>query len=259
MSGHAPGSAVVGVTIAMTVLAAMAVFSRLFARVWIVRNAGLDDGFIVSALVFSVATTVTMILQGATLVTTISPCSRAKKNCSEMGHGPAHGHSDTTREYRIPKGILRLYLGLQPLDVMHEILDLAAIPSDLPSETLPNIVLHLNRHCGHLYLLDVFQCCVCLLAYFVLLDANRGAERWTLLESICCVVSSGLDEVLCTMLICIRFANAGINIFTDIATGLLPLRVLKDLEMPKRQRIALMIVFGLGGLYVHALEPNPKH
>ena len=47
------------------------------------------------------------------------------------------------------------------------------------------------------------------------------------------------------------FANAGLNIATDFATGLLPLRVLKDLEMPKRQRIALMVVFGLGGLYVY--------
>lgn len=46
------------------------------------------------------------------------------------------------------------------------------------------------------------------------------------------------------------FANAGVNIATDIGIGLLPLRVLKELELPKRQRVALMVVFGLGGLYV---------
>lgn len=38
------------------------------------------------------------------------------------------------------------------------------------------------------------------------------------------------------------------NIATDIAIGLLPLPVLKQLQLPKRQRIALMVVFGLGGL-----------
>ena len=48
MSGHASGSAVIGVTVAMTALAAVAVFPRLFARVVIVKNAGMDDGFIVS-------------------------------------------------------------------------------------------------------------------------------------------------------------------------------------------------------------------
>ena len=45
--------------------------------------------------------------------------------------------------------------------------------------------------------------------------------------------------------------EGGINIGTDIAIGILPLPVLKRLELPKRQKIALMIVFGLGGWYIH--------
>lgn len=44
-----------------------------------------------------------------------------------------------------------------------------------------------------------------------------------------------------------RFANAGINIGTDIMTAILPLPVLRQLELPRRQRRALMIVFALGG------------
>ena len=51
MSGHASGEAVVGVTIAMTILASMAVITRLYTRFGIVRNAGTDDVFIVLALV----------------------------------------------------------------------------------------------------------------------------------------------------------------------------------------------------------------
>lgn len=46
-----------------------------------------------------------------------------------------------------------------------------------------------------------------------------------------------------------RFANAGMNIATDIAIGILPLPMLKELQLPRRQKIALMTVFGLGGLY----------
>ena len=63
MSGHASGEAVVGVTIGMTVLAGIAVISRLATRVGIVRNAGIDDAFITLALLFSIATTITMVLQ----------------------------------------------------------------------------------------------------------------------------------------------------------------------------------------------------
>ncbi|KAK4891281.1 hypothetical protein LTR27_010083 [Elasticomyces elasticus] len=63
MSGHASGEAVVAVSIAMTVLAAASVISRLATRVGIVRNAGIDDAFITVALLFSIATTVTLLLQ----------------------------------------------------------------------------------------------------------------------------------------------------------------------------------------------------
>ena len=44
-----------------------------------------------------------------------------------------------------------------------------------------------------------------------------------------------------------RFANAGVNILTDILVATLPLPFLNHLQLPNRQRIALMIVFALGG------------
>lgn len=43
------------------------------------------------------------------------------------------------------------------------------------------------------------------------------------------------------------FANAGVNIVTDVLVATLPLPFLNQLQLPKRQRIALMIVFALGG------------
>jgi hypothetical protein len=56
-----------------------------------------------------------------------------------------------------------------------------------------------------------------------------------------------------------RFTNAGINIVTDIGTGVLPLPVLHSLDLPRRRKYALMAVFALGGLYVvqrQSLSPD---
>lgn len=61
--GHAPGSAVVGVTVAFTTLAFIATTSRLVTRIAIVRGAGIDDVIITIALLFSIALTATMVMQ----------------------------------------------------------------------------------------------------------------------------------------------------------------------------------------------------
>jgi len=44
-----------------------------------------------------------------------------------------------------------------------------------------------------------------------------------------------------------RFSNAALNILTDILITGLPLPFLSALQLPRRQRIALMTVFALGG------------
>lgn len=49
--GHAPPAAVPGVTITMTVLAALVASGRLYTRVKIVRKSGWDDVCILVALV----------------------------------------------------------------------------------------------------------------------------------------------------------------------------------------------------------------
>lgn len=46
------------------------------------------------------------------------------------------------------------------------------------------------------------------------------------------------------------FANASLNIITDLAIFILPMPVFHDLHLPRRQRIALMAVFGLGAFVV---------
>lgn len=44
------------------------------------------------------------------------------------------------------------------------------------------------------------------------------------------------------------FAASGVNILTDVLIFLLPMPALYQLQLPKRQRIGLMVVFALGGL-----------
>ena len=46
------------------------------------------------------------------------------------------------------------------------------------------------------------------------------------------------------------FANAGLDIFQDALIYVLPMRMLYQLHVAKRQRIALMLVFAVGGFVV---------
>ena len=43
-----------------------------------------------------------------------------------------------------------------------------------------------------------------------------------------------------------RYTNASVNIVTDLMTALLPLPVIKGLDIPKRQKSILMGVFAAG-------------
>lgn len=63
VSGHASGEAVVGVTVAFTVLAALATVARLVTRIGIVHHAGLDDVVISVAIVLSIMLTIAMCQQ----------------------------------------------------------------------------------------------------------------------------------------------------------------------------------------------------
>jgi len=45
-------------------------------------------------------------------------------------------------------------------------------------------------------------------------------------------------------------ANAALNITTDLLVAVLPVRQLWTLQIPKRQKIALLIILTLGWLYV---------
>ena len=54
----------------------------------------------------------------------------------------------------------------------------------------------------------------------------------------------------CVNMLAFWFCFSAFNILTDLAVWLLPMPVLKRLQLPKKQKISLIAVFALGGLYV---------
>lgn len=52
----------------------------------------------------------------------------------------------------------------------------------------------------------------------------------------------------CMNLYAMWFTNAGMNIAIDIAIIVLPLPVLSKLQLPRRQKQALIVVFAFGGM-----------
>jgi len=53
----------------------------------------------------------------------------------------------------------------------------------------------------------------------------------------------------CINLMAFWFTFSGFNIVTDLSVWLLPMPVLKSLQLPRRQKYSLIGVFALGGLY----------
>lgn len=77
---------------------------------------------------------------------------------------------------------------------------------------------------------------------------------WTVLGSIfeCWPVAFFWDPTIkgghCMNQYVVWFTNAGMNILTDFIIVILPIRSIRSLNLPKRQRRLLILVFGLAGL-----------
>lgn len=55
------------------------------------------------------------------------------------------------------------------------------------------------------------------------------------------------------------FSNSALHILTDFLILVWPMPVLKSLQLPKRQRFALMAIFALGILYVPDQSPRKNN
>ncbi len=62
--------------------------------------------------------------------------------------------------------------------------------------------------------------------------------------------TTGKVEGHCINVNALFYANAGLDIFQDALIYVLPMRMLYQLQVPQRQKIALMGVFAVGGFVV---------
>ncbi|RMY78999.1 hypothetical protein D0863_00312 [Hortaea werneckii] len=209
-AGHAPGQAVTGATVAFTVLAGLATIMRLFTRLHIVHTAGIDDVSIIIAMCLSIVLTATMVKQ-------------------------------------VTYGIGDHYDDLNHADQIHVLQWMWA------SIWVYYLALGAAKCSIILQYLRIFPHNKFRLACYILLAVIGVYTAWTFFSSLlaCIPVASFWDKSIeghCLARLPVWFTNAALNIVTDIATVVIPLPVLKGLQLPKRQKIALMIVFGLGGI-----------
>lgn len=65
------------------------------------------------------------------------------------------------------------------------------------------------------------------------------------------------DAKSCININAFYLANAAVNIFTDLLTYTLPIRLVTRLQVPRRQKIGLAVILCLGLLYVSLLRGVP--
>ncbi|KAF2169823.1 hypothetical protein M409DRAFT_52318 [Zasmidium cellare ATCC 36951] len=209
VSGHASPEAVVAVTVVFTVMAVVVVAARLYARLGVGRNAGLDDLFIGISLLFAVATTITMCIQ------------------ARYGMGR---HIKSLSQDEVKKQLMAFYVSIWVYNLSLSCTKISILLQYLRIFPQPRFR----------------RCCYAMLVVVVVYSF------YTFFTAVfaCTPIEYFWDQSVgghCLDRFAVWFANAGINIGTDILTAILPLPVLKQLELPKRQRYALMTVFTLGG------------
>ncbi|KAK5721288.1 hypothetical protein LTR17_014750 [Elasticomyces elasticus] len=210
-SGHAPKHAVIGTTITFTLLAALAVLLRLYTRIKIIsRSAGIDDLFISLAMLLSILLTI---------------CQ-----CRETHYGGSQHFASLTllEQQRFAQwlwaSIWVYYLALGTVKC--------------------SILLQYLR----IFTQRRFQ-----VTCYVMIGVVGVYTAWAVFSAIfaCTPVAVFWDNTLqgtCFSRLAVWFANAVFNIATDIITTALPLPMLRALHLPSHQKLALLVVFALGGV-----------
>lgn len=99
--------------------------------------------------------------------------------------------------------------------------------------------------------------CYCLIAFLFTYGAWAILSAWLN----CIPVAKFWDDSIpghCLNKKALWFSNSAIHILTDIMIIVYPMPVLKSLNLPRRQKIALMGIFSLGGLYVPLPSCSPS-
>ncbi|CZT22918.1 uncharacterized protein RCC_08625 [Ramularia collo-cygni] len=210
MNGHASGTSVVAVTVTFTALAATFVACRTYARLRIARNAGSDDVSIVFAMLFALGTTITMLFQ--------------------VKYGMGRRQASLSQDESISM-LKAFYVSIWTYN-----LSLCC--------TKVAILLQYLRVFSPM---KTFRMCCFILLTVVVIYAIYAAGTAIFACSPIAFFWDHRLEGKCLPRFPIWFANAAINIVTDIVIVVLPIPVMSDLELPTRTKRALMTVFLLGG------------
>ena len=145
--------------------------------------------------------------------------------------------------------VLGLCVDLLFVTMLYESFYTASVPSSISVGATSQSLLHLDGRDCRILSCDIPHFGLRLCSGRIILEPNYQRH---LRKPQGCVVSQSLDlkQRRSNLMFHLRFTNASINIVTDICTGVLPLPTLNSLNLPRRQKYALMAVFALGGWYV---------
>ena len=90
------------------------------------------------------------------------------------------------------------------------------------------------------------------LGFLVLLSA-WAVTLSVMLPLVCTPVESFWNRAVpgrCMNFKTVWYVMAGVNVVTDFALFIMPIPVISSLQLPRRQKLMLVVVFGLGVLYV---------
>ncbi|GAB7327848.1 hypothetical protein MBLNU13_g11638t1 [Cladosporium sp. NU13] len=212
--GHTSGDAVAGVTISFTIVAAFCTIMRLYTRFVLNKMGGVDDVFIAIATVLAVALTTTM-------------CAQVKYGMGRHQSSlTAHDLLWTNRWFWVSLWTYYSALYCAKLAILLQYLRI------FPQETFRRV------NYGLIAFITAYSCWTIFSAIF---SCTPVSYFWT----------HSIDpnaKGTCLNRLVVWFTNAALNIVTDIAVAVLPLPVIKTLNLPKSQKLALTFVFCLGGI-----------
>ncbi|KAI6882543.1 hypothetical protein KC318_g15074, partial [Hortaea werneckii] len=212
LSGHASQDAVYGTAIAFAILAGLSVVARIITRIFIVKRAGVDDAFAVVGFVFSI-------------VMTIGICKQAL-----YGMG-LHWQS-------LPKTWLSPALAWYWAFMWNYYAALVFTKLSILCQYL-RIFPHswFRKTC---WFLIAFITVWGLWAFFsAIFMCNPISAFWDL-------NIFAWDQPQCLDRATVWYFNGAINFVTDCIIAAMPLPLIHSLELPRRQKMILTVIFGAG-------------
>ncbi|KAI5274456.1 hypothetical protein E4T47_02638 [Aureobasidium subglaciale] len=240
--GGREGTKQVVIVFVFLALALIVLSLRLFTRVIVTRNYGLEDWVIAAAFVG---------LHVASIAQQMIVTHRYCSSITRARRGPAWPRSPTKRS--IARRTRRSEEGTN-----HSSPELQSHLTDMSNKTLWKVI--------PTYLAGLTLTKLSILLQYMRIFKDRLIHRiiigmlvfvalfgvWAILGSffLCTPVHyfwERVGEAKCMNLKAKWFVDAAVNIITDLIILSMPMPYLKGLNLPKRQRVGLIVVFALGG------------